>query len=273
MALPSAMTMPTLGLGTWGMGERKRERRREIQAIQAGIELGMTLVDTAEMYGEGGAEEVVGEAIAGRRSDVFVVTKVYPQNASHRGVIDACARSLRRMKIDCVDLYLLHWRGAIPLAQTVAGFEQLRAEGRIRAWGVSNFDSDDMEQLFAIADGKRCAANQVLYHLGCRGIEWDLLPWCRQRGVAVMAYSPLGQKALLANRPLISAAETLGVTPSQLALAWLLERGVAVIPKASDIRHVHDNSACTSVVIPAAICAALDAAFPAPARATPLAML
>ena len=212
LALPShcSVAMPALGLGTWGMGDHgSANRRREVEAIRAGLDLGMTLIDTAEMYGDGGAEELVGEAIAGRRDDAFVVSKVYPHNASRRGVVAACERSLRRLNTDRLDLYLLHWRGNVPLAETVVGFEQLVAEGRIGAWGVSNFDRDDMEELFSVPGGDRCGANQVLYHLACRGIEWDLLPWCQRHGIAVMAYSPLGQTSLLANTwQLISAAKS-----------------------------------------------------------------
>ncbi len=192
ISLPSG-SMPALGLGTWMMGEHRRDRKQEVAAITLGLDLGMTLIDTAEMYGDGGAEEVVGEAIAGRREQVFVVSKVYPHHASRRGAIAACKRSLKRLGTDHLDLYLLHWRGDIPLAETVDAFESLRRDGNIREWGVSNFDRADMEELFALPSGARCAANQVMYHLGCRGVEWDLLPFCRRHRVAVMAYSPVGR--------------------------------------------------------------------------------
>jgi diketogulonate reductase-like aldo/keto reductase len=271
--LSSGHIMPALGLGTWGMGDRESEREREVNSLRAGLDLGMTLVDTAEMYADGGAERVVGAAINGQRDRTFLVSKVYPHHATKRGVAAACERSLKRLRTDRLDLYLLHWRGDVPLAQTVAGFEQLRTEGRIDAWGVSNFDRSDMEALFAVPGGDRCAANQVLYHLGCRGVEWDLLTWCRKHRVAIMAYSPLGQKELLNEPALAALASRLDVTPAQLALAWLLAHGVAVIPKASDVRHVHDNSESTSIAITPEILVALDAAFPPPQRATPLAML
>ncbi|OLE97521.1 MAG: hypothetical protein AUG75_07250, partial [Cyanobacteria bacterium 13_1_20CM_4_61_6] len=193
VALPSRATMPALGMGTWRMGERARERAREVAALRLGIDLGMALIDSAEMYADGGAEELVGEAIAGRRDEVFLVSKVYPHHASRRGVVAACRRSLKRLSTDRLDLYLLHWRGDVPLAETVAGFETLRTDGSIRDWGVSNFDRSDMEELLEIPGGGHCAANQVLYNLGCRGIEWDLLPLCRRHGIAVMAYSPFDE--------------------------------------------------------------------------------
>ncbi len=266
--------MPAIGLGTWMMGERRRDRSREIAALKLGIALGMTLIDTAEMYAEGSAEEVVGEAIAGRRAEVFLVSKVYPHNASRPGAIAACQRSLDRLGTDYLDLYLLHWRGDIPLAQTVAAFESLRADGRIRAWGVSNFDRGDMKELLSLPDGRHCAVNQVLYHLGCRGIEWDLLPFCRHHGIAVMAYSPFGQGGLLKRRPLQDLARRVGITPAQLALAWLLRHsGVAVIPKAAASRHVRENRAAAEFQLPVAAVAELDRLFPPPTRATPLAML
>jgi len=273
IVLSSGATMPSLGLGTWGMGERKRDHDREVAALRLGIELGMTLVDTAEMYGEGGAEKVTGEAMAGLRDRVYVVSKVYPHNASRRGVVAACERSLKRLSIDCLDLYLLHWRGQFPLADTVAGFEELRAQGRIRDWGVSNFDRADMEGRFAVPRGDRCVANQVLYHLGCRGIEWDLLPWCRRNKVAIMAYSPIGQGRLLKEKGLIALAAQCNATAGQVALAWLLGRGVNAIPKAVETRHVHDNWAAASLAIPAATAAEIDRLFPPPSGPSPLAML
>jgi diketogulonate reductase-like aldo/keto reductase len=257
--------MPALGLGTWEMGARRRERSREIAAMRLGLDLGMTLIDTAEMYAEGGAEEVVGEAIAGRRDDVFLVSKVYPHNASRAGTIAACERSLKRLATDYLDLYLLHWRGRIPLAETVAAFETLRATGKIRAWGVSNFDRPDMEELLALPEGRRCAVNQVLYHLRCRGIEWDLLPLCRRHRVAVMAYSPLDEGKLPKNRQLAAIASRAGVKPAALALAWLLgQKNVAAIPKAGDLAHVHDNRAAVEIVLSRELSAALESAFPPP---------
>jgi len=265
--------MPALGMGTWHMGERARDRAREVAALRLGIELGMTLVDTAEMYAEGGAEEVVGEAIAGRREDVFLVSKVYPHHASRRGAIDACAQSLHRLATDQLDLYLLHWRGSIPLAQTVAAFEALRGDGRIRAWGVSNFDRADMEELLRLPGGEHCVANQVLYHLDCRGIEWDLLPFCRQQGIAIMAYSPLDEGRLVAHPRLKALAARAGASAAQLALAWLRAQNVAVIAKASSAAHVQDNRRAQDVPLGAALRAELERAFPPPTGPTPLRMI
>jgi diketogulonate reductase-like aldo/keto reductase len=266
--------MPALGLGTWMMGEHRRDRKKEVAAIALGLDLGMTLIDTAEMYGDGGAEEVVGEAIAGRREQVFVVSKVYPHHASRRGAVAACKRSLKRLGTDHLDLYLLHWRGDIPLAETVDAFESLRRDGSIREWGVSNFDRADMEELFALPSGARCAANQVMYHLGCRGVEWDLLPLCRKHRVAVMAYSPVGRGRLLRDRRLHALAVEIGRSPAQIALAWLLEqRGVSAIPKAASDAHVRDNRAAADVRLPAAVLEQLERAFPAPSGPTSLAIL
>ncbi len=256
------------------MGEERHDRVREVAALQAGIDLGMTVIDTAEMYGDGGAERIVGEAIAGRRDRVFVVSKVYPQNAGARTAIAACERSLRRLATDRLDLYLLHWRGRIPLAETVAAFERLRRDGKIVRWGVSNFDVDDLRELLALPDGGRCAANQVLYHLGERGIEWALGSMCRVRGIALMAYSPVGQGELLGSPKLARIARAIGATPSQVALAWLLrDDNVIAIPKSGDITHVTENRAAAELRLPAAALAELDAAFPPPGCASPLAML
>jgi len=261
--------MPALGLGTWMMGEHRRDRKKEVAAIALGLDLGMTLIDTAEMYGDGGAEEVVGEAIAGRREQVFVVSKVYPHNASRRGAVAACKRSLNRL-----DLYLLHWRGDIPLADTVDAFESLRRDGSIREWGVSNFDRADMEELFALPGGAHCAANQVMYHLACRGVEWDLLPFCREHQVAVMAYSPVGRGRLLRDRLLRDLAGELGVSTAQIALAWLLEQvGVSAIPKAASEAHVRDNRAAADLRLPASVLRELESAFPPPSRPNSLAIL
>ena len=274
VTLPSGACLPALGMGTWRMGERASDHVREVAALRQGLDFGMTLIDTAEMYGEGGAERIIGEAIAGRRDEVFLVSKVYPHHASERGVVAACERSLSRLKTDHLDLYLLHWRGDIALAETVAGFEQLRAAGRIRDWGVSNFDRNDLEELLALPDGAHCAANQVLYHLDCRGIEWDLLPLCRRRHIAVMAYSPFNEGRLLRNRQLASLALRIGVGPAQIALAWLLAQpGVATIPKANDPAHVHDNSKALDVKLSSNVRAEIDRIFPPPSRATPLKMI
>jgi diketogulonate reductase-like aldo/keto reductase len=266
--------MPALGLGTWMMGEHHRDRKKEVAAIALGLDLGMTLIDTAEMYADGGAEEVVGEAIGGRREQVFVVSKVYPHHASRRGAVAACRRSLKRLGTDHLDLYLLHWRGDIPLAETVDAFESLRRDGWIREWGVSNFDRADMEELFTLPGGARCAANQVMYHLGCRGVEWDLLPFCRKHKVAVMAYSPVGRGRLLRDRRLQALAGELGASPAQIALAWLLDQpGVSAIPKAASDAHVRDNRTAADVRLPASVLEQLERAFPAPSGPTSLAIL
>jgi diketogulonate reductase-like aldo/keto reductase len=271
--LPDGTDVPALGQGTWRMGERGADRSAEAAALRLGLDLGMTLIDTAEMYAEGGAEEVVAEAIAGRRDEVFLVSKVYPHNASGRKLQAACERSLKRLGVDAIDLYLLHWRGSVPLADTVEGFERMRAAGKIRRWGVSNLDVDDLEELGgALAD---CAADQVLYNLENRGIEHDLLPFCRDRGMPVMAYSPVGQGGALLRHPALRAvAERHGATPAQAALAWTLRApGVIAIPKASDPEHVRSNAAARDLRLAEADLAELDAAFPPPKRKQGLAML
>ena len=272
--LPDGTEVPALGQGTWHMGERGARRAAEAAALRLGLDLGMTLIDTAEMYAEGGAEEVVAEAIAGRRDAVFIVSKVYPHNAGGAKLRAACERSLKRLRVETIDLYLLHWRGSVPLADTVEGFERMRAEGKIRRWGVSNLDLDDLEELGAALPD--CAANQVLYSLERRGIEHDLLPFCRGRGMPVMAYSPVGQGGgLLRNRALAEVARRHGATPAQIAIAWTLRApgGVISIPKAADPEHVRQNAAARDIVLTAADLAALDAAFPPPGRKRPLAML
>lgn len=274
IAMRDGAPLPRLGLGTWRMGERASSRKREVESLRSGLELGFTLVDTAEMYGDGEAERIVGEATAGRRDQVFLVSKVLPQNASRRGTIAACERSLKRLATDRLDLYLLHWRGDVPLRETVDAFEALRADGRIRAWGVSNFDRADMEDLMALPGGGHCAANQVLYHLASRGVEWDLLPFCRQQGIVAMAYSPVGQGRLLRSPVLRALAERHGVSPARVAIAWLLAQpNVTVIPKAVDHDHVRDNLSAADWVLPAAARIDLERAFPSPGRATPLEML
>ena len=234
----------------------------------------MTLIDTAEMYGDGGAEKIVARAIAGRRDDVFLISKVYPHNASAKGTIAACERSLARLATDRLDLYLLHWRGRIPLAETVDAFERLRRAGKIVRWGVSNFDVDDIDELLALPDGAQCAANQVLYNLGERGIEWRLRALCHQHGIRIIAYSPFGQGALLTRRKLATLAASYKLTPAQLALAWLLaQREVIAIPQSSNVTHVAECRAAADVRLPPEAFAAIDAAFPPPQRARPLAML
>ena len=265
----SGSEVPTLGQGTWNMGEEARYKKDEVRALQMGLDLGMTLIDTAEMYGEGGAEEVVGEAIAGRRDEVFLVTKVYPHNASYDGVHEACERSLRRLKTDCIDLYLLHWQGHHSIAETFDGFAALKKAGKIKAYGVSNFDLESMEE--AVEHGTP-ATNQVLYNLMKRGIEFELLPWQRQRDMPVMAYSPLEtagreQQALLGNPGLKAVADGHGVTPAQIALAWVLHQdGVIAIPKAADPVHLRANRAAAEIRLSEEDLDALDRAFPPPKR-------
>jgi diketogulonate reductase-like aldo/keto reductase len=271
--LPSGEMVPALGQGTWKMGESGRSRAAEIAALQLGIELGMTLIDTAEMYGNGGAETVTGEAIRGRRDTVFLVSKVLPSNASRAGTLAACERSLKRLGTDRIDLYLLHWRGAHALADTVAGFEALKRDGKIRHWGVSNFDAGDMEELLA-AGGTAVAANQVLYNLTRRGIEYDLLPWSAAHKVPVMAYSPVEQGRLARHRALQQIADVHGATPAQVALAFtLLRPEIIAIPKATSPEHVRENAAAAEIVLSAADRQALDAAFPPPRRKSALEML
>ncbi len=274
VAFPDGTAVPGLGLGTWTMGEHRARVARETKALTLGLDLGMTLIDTAEMYGEGGAEKVVASAIAGRRNEVFVVSKVYPHNGGRKSAVSACDRSLLRLGTDRLDLYLLHWRGSIPLAETVEAFERLRAAGKILRWGVSNFDVGDMNELFAIPEGQRCATNQVLYHLGQRGVEWDLLPWMRERKLPLMAYSPLGQGALLRDARLAALAKDFGVAPAEVALAWLRRiRDVIAIPASADPDHIRANRSAEDVRLDARAWAAIDAAFPPPSNRTPLAVI
>jgi diketogulonate reductase-like aldo/keto reductase len=255
------------------MGEGERDEAGEVAALRAGVDLGMTLIDTAEMYGEGAAEKIVGRAIEGVRDQVFLVTKAYPHHASRRELPLACERSLQRLATDVIDLYLLHWRGRTPLAEIVDAFEALRASGNIRRWGVSNFDIDDMEELGAKADG--CATNQVLYNPEARGIEFDLLPWCQERQMPVMAYSPVGQAGrLLQNKALLEVARRHDATSAQIAVAWTLrQRGVIAIPKASDLDHVRENAAAASIELTADDLATIDAAYPPPRKKRLLQML
>jgi diketogulonate reductase-like aldo/keto reductase len=273
ITLPGGDSVPALGLGTWHMGERRPEHAKEVRALQLGLELGLGLIDTAEMYGGGGAELVAGEAIAGRRDQVFLVSKVYPHNASRKQAVLACEASLKRLGTDRLDLYLLHWRGAVPLAETLEAFERLEADGKIRHWGVSNFDPADMAELLALGPGPACAANQVLYHLGERGIEWDLLAACRAHAIPVMAYSPLGQGAILRDKALGAVAARHGVAPATVALAWVLRQPDTIaIPKAVDPDHLRANAAALELRLDAEDIAALDGAFPAPQGPVPLAI-
>jgi len=266
--LPDGLEVPALGQGTWHMGESARLKQQEVAALRLGIELGMTLIDTAEMYGNGGAEEVIAEAIAGRRDGLFLVSKVYPHNASRSGVPAACERSLRRLRVDCIDLYLLHWPGSHPLSETVDAFEALRAAGKIRYWGVSNFDTGEMGRAWKLPAGSRCATDQVLYHPDSRGIEFDLLPWCAAQRMPIMAYSPLGQGGrLLRSKALKAVAERHNATPAQIAIAWSLRSGAAIsIPKATSPAHVRENAGAGDIVLAEADLAEIDAVHPPPRR-------
>jgi len=274
VTLPGGERVPALGQGTWHMGEARRRVAEEAAAVRLGIELGMTLIDTAEMYGNGRAEEMVAQAAEGLRDELFIVSKVYPHNASRAGVVAACERSLARLRTDRIDLYLLHWRGSIPLAETLAGFEQLVDDGKIRYYGVSNFDRADMAEWVALQGGQTVAANQVLYNLSRRGPEWDLLPWCRERNIAVMAYTPLGQGSLLRDRTLGEVARRRNATPAQIALAWLLrQQGMIVIPKAARLEHVRDNRGALDVALTEEDLLGLERAFPPPRGKSSLGML
>jgi diketogulonate reductase-like aldo/keto reductase len=264
--------MPVLGQGTWRMGENRARRNAEVTALRLGLDLGMTLIDTAEMYGNGGAEVVIADALTGRRSEIFLVSKVYPHNATRAGTLEACERTLRRLKTDYLDLYLLHWRGAIPLDETFEAFRSLRQSGKILDYGVSNFDAPDMEEANATLGGTEIATNQVLYNLARRGIEWDVLPWCRSHKIPVMAYSPIEQGRLL--KRLTPLACTLGATSAQIALAWLLrQEGVVVIPKAATEAHVRENRAALDIVLTDEDLVELDRLFPPPKRKVALEML
>lgn len=274
VSLPTGETIPVLGQGTWTIADRPARRAEAVTALRAGIDAGMTLIDTAEMYGDGASEELVGEAVAGRRDAVFLVSKVYPHNAGRRSAIEACERSLRRLKTDRLDLYLLHWRGSIPLAETVGAFERLKADGKIRHWGVSNFDCDDMEELLA-EGGSAVAANQVLYNCGRRGIEFDLMPWQAERGIPVMAYSPIEQ-GRLPRHPVLAAiaARHPGSTAAQVALAFTLRRGgVVAIPQMATPSHVAENRPAADLRLSPEDLAEIDRAFPPPARRRSLDML
>jgi diketogulonate reductase-like aldo/keto reductase len=274
ISLPDGTEVPVIGQGTWNMGEKSSDAKREIESLRAGLDLGMMLIDTAEMYAEGGAEKIVGEAIRGRRDEVFLVSKVYPWNASRKGTLEACENSLSRIGTDRIDLYLLHWRGEHPLAETVEAFETLKASGKIGAWGVSNFDTDDMEELLAVPGGENVAANQVLYNIARRGIEFDLLPLCQNRNIPIMAYSPIEQGRIINHPEIIRIAEANQATPAQLALAFLLERdGVIVIPKTSNAARAAENRDAVSLDISDEDWAVLDATFPPPSRKKPLEML
>ncbi|HEY6669475.1 MAG TPA: aldo/keto reductase [Methyloceanibacter sp.] len=274
VTLPSGQTVPQLGQGTWHMGESGRMRKDEVAALKLGLDLGMTLIDTAEMYGNGGAEEVVAEAVQGRRDECFIVSKVLAENSTRAGTIAACERSLKRLNTDRIDLYLLHWRGRPKLQETVLGFQALLAAGAIRAWGVSNFDVDDMEELIALKGGTACASNQVLYNLRRRGIEAGLLPWCRERGIPIQAYSPIEQGRLLRDRALTAVAIRHRATPAQIALAWVLRyKDMMVIPKATMLEHVRENRAALDITLTEQDLGELNRAFPPPKGRRPLELL
>jgi len=274
VTLPSGEKVPQLGQGTWWMGESRRAFDEEVAALRLGLDLGMTLIDTAELYAEGGAEEVVAEAVKGRRDNCFIVSKVKPENSTRAGMIAACERSLKRLKTDRIDLYLLHWRGPPGLEETLAGFEALLAKGVIRYFGVSNFDVGDMEELFRLKGGDACASNQVVYNLRRRGIEYGLVPWSREHGIPIMAYSPIEQGRIGRDRGLAAIAARHGVTPSQIALAWVLRHSdMMVIPKSSNAEHVRENRAALDIALSEADLAELDRTFPPPKGARPLEIL
>ena len=267
VTLPSGESIPSMGLGTWHMGERIGNPKTEVDALVRGLDLGAALIDTAEMYARGGAERVVGSAIKGRRDEVFIVSKILPHNASFDGTIRACENSLQRMEIESIDLYLLHWPGNHPLEDTVSAFEQLKTDGKIKHWGVSNFDTSDMQELYGIPDGKNCQINQVLYNLSRRGIEWDLLPWCRSMGLPIMAYSPIEQGRLLENKKLTVLASEIGVSAAQLSIAWSIRNNdIITIPKASNLEHVSQNIEAWTIKLEIAILDELDKLFKPPVR-------
>jgi diketogulonate reductase-like aldo/keto reductase len=272
--LPSAETMPVLGMGTWHLGAGRRPAEVEIDALRTGLDLGMTLIDTAELYGDGASERLIGEAIAGRRDDVFLVSKVLPHHATFDGTIAACEASLRRLDTDRLDLYLLHWRGAVPLKETVSAFEELKRAGLIRHWGVSNFDITDMTELIELPGGRAVETDQVLYNLTRRGIEWNLLPWCQRSGIPIMAYSPLEQGRLAGHPVLRGIAVRHRATSAQVALAWVISHpGVCAIPEAGTPEHVRENFEALRVVLQQDDVVELDAAFPPPPQPAPLEVL
>jgi diketogulonate reductase-like aldo/keto reductase len=269
LPLPSERAIPVLGQGTWLMGEERSRREDELASLRLGLDMGMKLIDTAEMYGDGAAEKLIGEAIAGRRAEVFLVSKVLPEHATLQGTIEACEKSLRRLKTDYLDLYLLHWRGEVPLSETLEAFHLLQQGGKILDYGVSNFDQDDMEEALDLRFGDKIVTDQVLYNLLHRGIEWDLLPWCRERSIPIMAYSPIEhapgeQRGMLDHPQLKRIAARHDATPAQIALAWVLRQRVVVIPKASKPNHVRENRAALDIVLTNGDLTELDRAFPPP---------
>jgi diketogulonate reductase-like aldo/keto reductase len=275
ITLPDGEKVPAYGQGTWHMGESRGRFADEVKALRLGIDLGITLIDTAEMYGNGVAEEIVAEAVQGDRDRLFIVSKVVPNNGSAKGTVEACDRSLKRLKTDRIDLYLLHWTGSHPFAETLAGFERLQRDGKIRHHGVSNFDRKDMEEWYGLAGGKTVASNQILYNLARRGPEWELIPWCRERNISIMAYSPIEQGRMLGHKALVEvAARHQGATPAQVALAWLLRQdGIMVIPKATRQEHVRENLGALDLKLTGDDLATLDRAFPPPKARSSLGML
>ncbi len=272
--LPSGDRVPALGQGTWFMGDDASKRTEEIATLREGVDLGLSLIDTAEMYGEGESEKLVGQAIAGLRDKVFLVSKVYPHNASRKGALAACERSLRRLGTDHLDLYLLHWRGGVPFDETLEAFLELKEMGKIRHFGVSNLDLDDMQEFCDESGGELLATNQLLYNLTRRGIEWDLLPWCRQQRIPVMAYSPIEQARLLRHPKLVALAQRHGMTAAQVALGWLLAKDdIIAIPKSGQRKHVRENAAVLERPLGVEILAELDQIFPPPKRAQAREML
>lgn len=274
VTLPAGERIPALGQGTWYMGDDRARRAEEIAVLRLGLDAGLTLIDTAEMYGDGRAETLVGEAIAGRRDEVFLVSKVLPQHATRRGTLAACESSLKRLRTDRIDLYLLHWRGSVPFAETLEALAALVHAGKIRHYGVSNLDLDDMREWSALAGGNSTACNQLLYNLARRGIEWDMLPWLRERRIPVMAYSPLEQARLLKHAGLAAFARRHAMTPAQAALAWLLDKDdVIVIPKCAHRQRLKENLGARDIRLTPAQRAELDQLFPPPAGPRPLEML
>jgi diketogulonate reductase-like aldo/keto reductase len=271
IALPAGEKIPVLGQGTWHMAEVRERRKAEIGALRLGLDLGMTLIDTAEMYAEGETERLVGDAISGRRDEVFLVSKVLPSHATRRGAIDACAASLRRLKTDRLDMYLLHWRGSVPLWQTIEAFEELKERGWIRHWGVSNFDVMDLVDLLQIPSGPGVQTDQVLYNLARRSPEYNLLPWCRERNLPVMSYSPIDQGDLLSHPAVRGASERNDITPAQVALAWVLRQPlVCAIPKSGSIARVQENATAAAIRLSPQDLTELDLSFPPPIKARPL---
>ena len=274
VVLPCGESVAALGQGTWNIGDDPARRRDEIATLQRGIELGLTLIDTAEMYGDGRSESLVGEAIAGRRAQVYIVSKVYPHNASRKAMPRSCEASLGRLGVEAIDLYLLHWEGSVPLAETVEAFEALQRQGKIRHWGVSNLDTELMRSLWEVPGGRSVQTDQVLYNLGRRGIEWDLVPWLRERRIALMAYSPIEQGRLLRRRELVEFARQRAMTPAQVALAWLLAKdAVIAIPKTGSRARLEQNAGALGKSLSAADLEELDRLFPPPEGPSPLAMI